>query len=178
MVNKMRNKASAQSLVELVNATSATDIRMVEVGSYAGESAEVFASLPQVKEIWCVDPWKSGYDPHDITSSTDFTEAEAAFDAMAAKHQDKVRKFKGTFQEFREAHPDMRPDLVYIDAEHTYEACFKDISTALEMKIRIISGHDYVQGEWVGVKKAVNDLLGTPDRVFSDRSWLKIMPQN
>lgn len=39
---KMRDEAYSQALRDLVDRTGLTDFEMVEVGSYAGESARVF----------------------------------------------------------------------------------------------------------------------------------------
>ena len=65
----------------------------------------------------------------------------------------------------------MRPDLVYIDACHTYEGCKGDIQEALKLEPKIIAGHDYAV--WCGgVMRAVDEVLGTPHRRFQDGSWL------
>lgn len=172
---QMRDRWTRRALKELVESTGANGIRMVEVGSYAGESAAVFASMPQVAELWCVDLWKGGYDQKDEASGSDFAKVEAAFDAVAARWPGKIRKFKGTLQEFHVAHPDAKPDLVYIDAEHTREACARDIATARGMEPRWIAGHDYNRESWSGVVEAVNEAFGAPDRTFGDTSWIKAL---
>ena len=55
------------------------------------------------------------------------------------------------------------PSLVFIDAEHTYEACKKDIETwwPLLREGGIIAGHDYDPAGtyWPGVYKAVNEIF-------------------
>lgn len=169
----MRDAWSAQGLVDLVSATGASAMRVVEVGSYAGESAEIFASMPQVAEVWCVDTWAGGYDGRDAASFSDFAEVEAAFDEAASRHPGKIRKFKGTLREFVDANPGLAPDLVYIDAEHTYDGCARDVAAALEWDPPFLSGHDYNAESWPGVVRAVDELLGGPDATFRDTSWLK-----
>lgn len=62
--------------------------------------------------------------------------------------------------------------MIYIDAEHTYEACRKDIDTALKTMPKFITGHDYCS-TWSGVMKAVDETLGKPDKTFPDGSWMK-----
>lgn len=120
---KMRDEKSCAALVELIDDIGLADMCMLEVGSYAGESADTFASTGKVAKLFCIDPWQPGYDSKDIASSSNFTEVEAAFDKVMAKHPAVIHKFKGTLQEFVKHFPEMRPDAVYIDAEHTYEAC-------------------------------------------------------
>ena len=70
-------------------------------------------------------------------------------------------------------------DLVYIDAKHDYESVKRDIELYLP-KIKhkgILAGHDY-HHVWPGVKKAVNFAVGTPDKVFRDTTWVKIIDRN
>ena len=64
-------------------------------------------------------------------------------------------------------------DFAYIDGNHHYEYVKEDIQICLK-KIKndgIISGHDYCE-ESPGVIKAVNEMFGKPDKVFSDASWI------
>ncbi len=144
---------------------------MLEVGSYCGESSDMFASSGKVKSLTCIDPWLPGYDPNDKASSTDFNEVEARFDKVAEKHASIIHKFKGTLDDYVAQNPDARPDLIYIDACHTYEGCKNDIINALKLKPKVISGHDYAH--WCpGVIQAVNEVLGQPQKTFCDGSWM------
>jgi hypothetical protein len=69
-------------------------------------------------------------------------------------------------------------DLVYIDAEHTYEAVKEDIASWLP-KVKAggwIGGHDYdhpneSQKKLWGVKKAVDEVFGAPDDVGVCHTW-------
>ena len=171
----MRNTSSMRNgLVDLIKFIPLENFNMVEIGSYAGESADLFASSPKVNSIWCVDPWQAGYDINDAASSTDFVEVESTFDKVMEKHNGKIKKFKGIASQFIESHQDFCPDFVYIDANHTYGGCKDDILTTLKWKgkgLKFIGGHDYAS--WCpGVIEAVNEIFGKPDRSFSDSSWI------
>ncbi len=65
-------------------------------------------------------------------------------------------------------------DVVYIDAEHDYESCAKDIRLWLP-KIKIggnLAGHDF----WMeGVRQAVAE-LDEPFKVYADSSWVIDLP--
>lgn len=164
-----------RSLNQLVLDTGLDEIRMAEIGSYAGESAELFANNDKVSSIWCIDPWKAGYDSSDVASSSDFVEVEKAFNSVMERHPTKIRKFRGTIDDFRKEYSDIDLDFIYIDGCHTYEACKRDLETALQWKsLKAIGGHDYVQG-WSGVMKAVDEVVGNPDFTYQDESWLKIL---
>lgn len=172
MVVKMRDEASKRGLVDMVNYTGLDGMVIVEVGSYAGESADVFASMGNVREIWCIDPWSPGYDENDIASGSDMSAAESEFDKVCAKHGGKIRKFKGTLDDFLCADLGVFPDLVYIDAKHEYESVLEDIRSSLKMNPEFISGHDYSEC-WKGVVKAVDEKFSFPDETFRDTSWIK-----
>lgn len=169
-----------QGLVDLVDKLAGNDLVMVEVGSYAGESAELFANTGKFKRIICIDPWISDPNGDNKNSYTGMEDVEVEFDKMASNHPEIV-KFKGTLDTFvtSELFKEVEGavDFVYIDSDHTYAACKHDIETALEhlKPAQIIAGHDYADfPEHVrGVKQAVNEEFGSPDATFSDSSWCK-----
>lgn len=166
-----RSGALKQGLLDFIAALpNAKGMRMIEVGSYAGESAEIFAESWKFAEIMCIDPWQGGYDERDEASQSNMAAAEAAFDRVMNRYW-AIRKFKGTFAEFAAKDPLMYPDLVYIDACHTYEGCKADIMEALKLEPKIIAGHDYAH--WCeGVTRAVDEVLGKPQMRFQDGSWM------
>ena len=57
---------------------------------------------------------------------------------------------------------------------HTYDSCKDDILAAKQTRPRFISGHDYITA-WPGVMRAVDDVLGKPEKVWEDGSWIKRM---
>ena len=57
-------------------------------------------------------------------------------------------------------------DMVFIDAEHTYESCKDDIEAWLPKCTKYICGHDY-SDNFPGVKQAVNEKFGKVNIVDS-----------
>ena len=154
-------------------------LTMVEIGSYRGESAQLFLDSGKISRIFCVDPWKPFYDKNDEAAFTDMAKVEGEFDARFAS-EPRVVKAKGTIDDFAAkyaADPAVqgRVDFVYVDGCHTREATAHDIEVALgQVKPRVaIAGHDYLEGVDDGVKAAVDGRFGQPDKVFVDTSWLK-----
>lgn len=138
---------------------------MVEIGSYAGESAAVFAKI--VGKIYCVDPWVPG-------SFIAITEAERVFDNVALKYPNIV-KCKQTSVEFAESIHNCSLDFVYIDGIHTEEAVEEDIITWIP-KIKqghYIGGHDYREELFPEVVATVDRVLGKPDKIFDYYSYVK-----
>lgn len=150
-------------------------LTIVEIGSFMGESAEIFAEEFPEGKIYCVDPWLAGYDEKDSASSFDFQDVEAQFD-LRTKRFDNIIKIK----DYSTA-VDISCDVVYIDGIHTYEGVKADIIHWFPQTKKAICGHDYytdpeilkVHPHIEGVKRAVDEILGVPDLVFQDSSWLK-----
>lgn len=145
---------------------------MAEIGCYVGDSTEIFKS--KVDYMFCIDPWKNGYDPNDGASENiDMSIVEAQFDELI-KFSSNVQKMKMSGNEAIEHIEDESLDLVYIDGLHTYEGCKNDIEKWLP-KIKpggYIAGHDYGSKHFPGVKEAVDEFF-TPDKTFRDSSWIK-----
>lgn len=146
---------------------------IVEIGSFLGESASMILNEFPNATLYCVDPWKQGYDPQDAASSVDMEEVERRFDEWAST-QPRVIKRKGVSSDFKDAEEFKQVDIVYIDGCHTYDGVKADIDFWNPRTRLAIAGHDYGYADWLApVTQAVNDSAGTPDAVFSDSSWLK-----
>lgn len=174
----MRPPESSAELVKfcqyIKSLTGEDPITLVEVGSYMGESSAIFAREFKNGKIICIDPWTSGFDDNDATSGMDFIDVEQQFDLRAAMYKNivKVKDFS--------INKHYVCDIVYIDGCHTYDAVKEDIKHWLPQTKKIISGHDYYNDEvdkrqphTAGVRKAVDEVLGIPDKVFADGSWVK-----
>lgn len=183
-VPKMRDEIGTQGLIDLcsyIKENYEESIEtIIEIGSYAGESSVIFAEQFPDAKIFCIDPWKAGYDDKDTASHSDFSEVEAAFDERTFNYMN-IFKFKGTIDDFKKM-PffDKGITMVYIDGNHSYEGVKHDIETCKH--IPIICGHDFVLDEAVlkihphieGVRRAVEELLDFPHQVFKDTSWIII----
>lgn len=175
LIDMRPNSTYTSSLLQLVESMGRDDLAVVEVGVYRGQGTKCFLDSGKVKKIYCIDPWISGYDPTDIASSTDMVAVEADFDKRVGD-DDRVVKLKGTLQQHAKFLSEIGVDVVYIDACHQYESAKDDIETAVEIvKPKIaVCGHDYVK-DWSGVVKAVDEVVGKPDKIFSDYSWVKYL---
>jgi hypothetical protein len=144
---------------------------MIEIGSYQGESTEVFAKL--FNKIYAIDPWINGYDPYDISShATEMSLVEKAFDDRMKfynglfKIKDKSTNFFNNFNQI--------VDFTYIDGDHRYEAVIEDIKLASKVS-RYIGGHDYGMES---INRSLKEFLNTDELnstniyVFSDSSWI------
>ncbi len=147
-------------------------LKMLEIGSYMGESTMMFASSNLFSEIHCIDSYK-GYEHYNHWHGYDWEFVENEF-KQNTRYFNNITLYKDFSYNIVTNFEDEAFDFIYIDANHEYEDVKRDMELYLPklLKSGIISGHDYHQ-RWPGVIKAVNELIGKPDKVFRDTSWIK-----
>lgn len=180
MISIRRAANAKKGLVDLCKAIKETvggPITLLEIGSYAGDSSEIFAE--HFDHVYCCDPWENGYNESDAASHLHpMDQVEKSFHKRIDRF-DNVTKLKMRSQDLAKQ---LREDpsaldlpesftVVYIDSDHTYEAvmeAFSDFSPFVDY----ISGHDF-QNRFPGVKKAVKEICTDFDQVdfFLDSSW-------
>jgi predicted O-methyltransferase YrrM len=165
---KLRNKTNTSGLLDLIIELP-NNLVMAEIGCYAGESASMFLRSKKIQTFYAIDPWCK-YADYGYVSDEDFITIENEFDKNTKGYN--VIKLKGTLQDAFDKLPEL--DMVYIDGNHAYEYVINDIKLALKKikKNGIICGHDYYDIQGNLVKTAVNEIFGSPDKIFSDTSWL------
>lgn len=135
----------------------------IEVGSNIGESATIFLSFEKVHHLFCIDHWIE------------------AINILQKKLEGEINRgrctiYSGNSLNFSNLVSDDSFDVVYIDADHSYESASNDISYYWP-KLRkngFLCGHDYTV-KWPGVVKAVDEFassINAPVAKFRDASWL------
>jgi GR25 family glycosyltransferase involved in LPS biosynthesis len=153
---------------------------VVEVGSYAGESAEIFLNSGRVDKIYCIDPWENDYNNSDESSykaPMDFV--ENMFNDRMAQFGDRVVKLKMPAEEAFSLIEDSSADLVYLDGEHTYEANEKYLKL-FNPKLKsdgYMCGHDWGYGKLGETGHSQTEAVrlffsSDPIDVFQDNSWV------
>jgi len=131
----------------------------VEIGSYIGESALIFASFDYVKKIDCVDPFIVGSKIKDKEKR--FKERLSYF---MRSGQEKVLLHKETSESYAKKVKDYSLDVVYIDGDHEYTSVVNDLYLWYP-KIKnggFLCGHDYSKKpkhKHVGVTQAVDEFV-------------------
>ncbi len=136
----------------------------IEVGSFMGESALVFAQY--FDAVICVDPFEfvgPGFDEN----IDNLNQAGLSKDIVRQGFRDNTSAVNNiALIEKPDSAVNLRADIVYIDSEHTFVACLTAINSWKD-KVTWVTGHDYVCAD---VKLAV-DSVGKAV-VFEDHSWV------
>lgn len=147
-----------------------SDIVMVEIGCFAGGSTEIFLNSGKIKKLYCVDPWSNGFNDQDPEHSNNAEYAETIFDSRITTKFDNVVKLKMKSDSCASSITE-KVDVVYVDGDHTYEACLNDIKIAKSIlkEDGVICGHDC---NMPSVVKAIIDSKLKIKKAFADFSWI------
>ena len=165
--------------VDLAESYSSLCSHIVELGSFLGKSANLFAFILHQSnvKIHCIDKW--------AISSTDLFKADS--DLLYAIHFDQFLKWTYWFKEnlniirwnswkAAKFFDDNSVDIVFVDAGHDYDNVTKDIINWLP-KIRkggVMVGHDYCDAH-PDVITAVHHIFGNNFERGPGRIWYKII---
>ncbi len=171
-------------------------IEVIEIGSFLGNSAELIIKACNGRcRLYCVDTWLGDNDEVMIegklrkTTSHVSTMCNSVYgpNGLRQAFEERMRPYlaghismiqKTSVEAAKDWPAGKLVDMVYIDADHSYEGCKADIE-AWFSKVRpggIICGHDYggTEVDFPGVKQAVDELI--PDRHVEAAVWWYRVP--
>ena len=156
------------NLVQLIPDNSV----MIELGSYWGESTLFFSLSGKFKKIYAVDPFTGqGVDDANGSMMSEF------INRVVLPSNDVVELVRDFSQNAIPMFPDNHFDFAYVDAVHDYPNVSAELKLLLpKMKPgSILAGHDYC-GMFPGLMQAVDEVMGKPDIIYTDTSWMKRLP--
>jgi predicted O-methyltransferase YrrM len=149
------------------------DYKMIEIGSYMGESTMLFASTHIFDVIFSIDPHEGNEEFNEMNGyDWDFIKNEYALNTRFFNNIVHLADYSYNISnKFKEN----SIDFIYIDGNHSYKSLKKDFELFLPKlkKGGIIAGHDYDPNAWPEVIKAIHEEVGEPDIIFNDSSWIK-----
>jgi len=150
---------------------------LVEVGTYLGESAEIFSSF--FKKVITCDPWIPAF-MQTYAEGKEKVTITSLMKILQSRLEDcrNVEFYRLPGSLLAHGMKDQSIDMVYIDAWHRVIPCTADLLTWLP-KVKpggIISGHDYRTFDYTETIPAVRYVFGEPFKVFSDSSWIVPVP--
>lgn len=153
----------AITLIDLIKKNNSQ--KVLELGVWRGETVEDILRNCDIKEYWAVDHWRvcqDGVIPPVLQMYV--AEKEEYHLATCGKMLKfpSLRVMRLDSIAASQLFPKDYLDLIFIDADHGYEAVKMDIKvwTPIIKEGGIICGHDYGRPKWPGVKKAVDEIFG------------------
>lgn len=127
--------------------------KIIEIGSFLGRSTNFIGmNKDESDELHCIDTWQN-----DAMSDGNWDTYQTFLDNT--KGLKNIAIHRGYSREFENNFNDKSIDILFIDADHSYEGCKEDIVNFFP-KVKsggIVIFHDY--GNPCGVKKAVDELV-------------------
>ena len=169
-----------------------------EIGVWKAESSRSF--LTKAKFLHMIDPWDfTLYDDNDtgwvdidieglvkrnyvLTRATTVEETQKYVEGVYEEVVKTMQKYpckiyRETSDQWFE-HFDEKINWIYIDGNHTYEGCYRDLNNSLRVTTDIIFCDDYNVPHHEGVRFAIDDFCKennlTPIQLYSNQCMIKL----
>lgn len=154
-----------------------------EIGVGTGPTTDALLTRFPDLQWLAIDYWPADYPLHygGLIGQERQVEVRRKFEQKMAKFGPRLVLLDKPSLEAAEQIEDGALDLVFIDADHTYEGCLADIK-AWSPKVRpggFITGHDFHRGDFPGVVQAVEESFFSNYELHQDDVWLvrKVLPE-
>lgn len=121
-------------------------MRIAEIGVWKGQFSQILKNTVP-SELWLIDPWKGLVPSGDCNgNNVEMANLEEEFQQIQDWEEPFIVR-RGYSYDILPTFPDNYFDAIYIDGDHGYEGCTKDLELAFK-KVRPggwIMGHDYGQ---------------------------------
>lgn len=153
----------------------------IEVGSWHGRSSRAIGdNLPKGSVLYCVDTWKGSVIEQDTNhQSAKWMDGDHAYDEFLRNNIDLIQSgkiipirmsSKNAANLFKDK--GIKADHIFIDAGHTYEDVKEDLSVWTSLCTDKLLGHDYINGMWPGVTRAVQERFKIIDNPYDTTIWV------
>ena len=141
----------------------------VEIGVHKGLFSRHILETSKLKKLFLVDPWESfrGMDGDEVLDECK---------RNLSGFEDRYEIVRMRSPEASSMFDDDSLKLVYIDGDHTYRGCMRDICAWWPKAARfcLFAGHDYCKRHDYGVVEAVDDFFSIKCKVHvttDDGKW-------
>jgi predicted O-methyltransferase YrrM len=132
-----------------------------EIGVDRGKnSLSIFQNIPDLKKLYCIDPWENYQDNHWAHGDQDeaFSEAVTRLESYMDDYPNYIEFIKDKSEKVASSFEPDELDFVYIDGNHAYDYVMLDLIlwSRIVRPGGIVAGHDYYRFRNAGVVDAVN----------------------
>lgn len=155
---------------------------IVEVGSWKGRSTKALTATPGV--VYAVDHWL-GSQNEQGTFHVEAARGEDIFGVFKANFSREIEVGKVVVERLEATDAarwlkehDIRPDMIFIDGEHSTEAVKRDIGLFRPLLAPggLLCGHDYLVPNWASVVAAVDEVV--PGRKIIEGTTIWVAPKS
>jgi len=179
----IKGKIDRNGLPLLLNEKNLTGTG-AEIGVWFGQFSDWILANSQLSCLFSIDPWEA-YDTGRLNGQTitqeQQDEAYQTTKNLLEKYGDRSQIIKKTSAETAKDIADDSLDFIFIDGDHSYDACKQDLEIWYP-KLKsggIFSGHDFISGKFrwgtFGVKDAVTEFankLNVEITLLKCNSWM------
>jgi hypothetical protein len=159
--------ADEARLVELVQRAAAYDGPLVEFGTLFGVTARlIVATARPGQRVITIDNFS--WNPFGLPAKVHERFARGVLRTELA--EGRVELCVSTSAAFRRDYRGPVPALVFLDADHSYEAVRDEIAWARSLGVPLICGHDYGVARF-GVTRAVDEAFGKDGMTVGGTVW-------
>ncbi len=149
--------------------------KCLEVGVGFGNNSQRIRNHLEPAELHLVDSWQVMEGSSDLYTQKNLDEAFAATQEKFA-NDPSVIIHRGLSQVVLKELPRAHFDMIYIDADHTEEACYRDLllSEPLLKADGYLCGHDYTEypnNDDAAVARGGYGVINAVDRFCRERGW-------
>jgi len=177
------DSSDVEALKYLITKVQSEYMLIAEIGTWKGYSASIIASIikPWKGHLYCIDHWQGISGTYKEAAERDIYNLFKA-NMVELKLWDIIHPLVMDSLSAAKIFANYILDLVFLDADHRYEAIKADILSWLP-KIKdggIICGHDWYRKEWAGlghpgVTQAVCEIFQGNYKVIDDsRIWYHV----
>jgi hypothetical protein len=150
------------------------ETKILQIGAYSGDASEwISKNITNTHEksfLVDVDTWEGSDEP--LHKSMDWKSVENIYDEKTKEYKElgKIKKFKGTSDEFFKTNEEVF-DFIYIDGDHTSYGVLKDAINSYEcLSINgIVAFDDYRWSANLGPLKEPKAAIDSFFHVYQDR---------
>jgi len=166
----MRGGHMIQGLHDLIAHVGVKNSPVIEIGTYAGESAQIFSEYASI--VYTIDPWVE-YEEATYYG-LNVAEARRWFftHVMANDHENKIKPLQITSEQASKIFAPWSVPFVYLDGWHKFISDDIDLWWPKIESGGSLAGHDYNKERFPDMIKSIEKKLGGPDKVFQDESWV------